>query len=68
LVSARTRLTKAEFRALARGDRRFLHLVDGGVSDNLGIRRITDYVAQPAASARCSSCSATAGRRCGGSS
>lgn len=44
--SARTRLTKSESLALAHGDRPFLHLVDGGVSDNLGIRRITDYVAR----------------------
>ena len=40
------RLTKGELDALATGERRFIHLVDGGLSDNLGTRRITDYVAQ----------------------
>jgi len=44
--SARVRLTKAELDAIATGERRFIHLVDGGLSDNLGTRRITDYVAQ----------------------
>jgi hypothetical protein len=31
---------------MASGQRRFIHLVDGGVSDNLGTRRLTDYVAK----------------------
>jgi NTE family protein len=44
--SARVKLTKGELGALATGERRFIHLVDGGLSDNLGTRRITDYVAQ----------------------
>jgi NTE family protein len=44
--SARVQLTKGELDALATGERRFIHLVDGGLSDNLGTRRITDYVAQ----------------------
>jgi NTE family protein len=43
---ARVRLAKAESEAMARGQRRFIHLVDGGVSDNLGTRRLTDYVAK----------------------
>lgn len=44
--SARVRLTKSELGAFTAGGRRFVHLVDGGLSDNLGTRRITDYVAQ----------------------
>jgi NTE family protein len=44
--SARVKLTKGELDALATGERQFIHLVDGGLSDNLGTRRITDYVAQ----------------------
>ena len=44
--SARVKLTKGELGALATGERRFIHLLDGGLSDNLGTRRITDYVAQ----------------------
>jgi NTE family protein len=43
---ARLKLTKRELDDFATGGRRFVHLVDGGVSDNLGTRRITDYVAQ----------------------
>lgn len=31
---------------MAGGRRQFIHLVDGGVSDNLGTRRLTDYVAK----------------------
>jgi NTE family protein len=44
--AARVRLVKGESEAIASGQRRFLHLVDGGVSDNLGVRRLTDYVAK----------------------
>lgn len=44
--SARVKLTKGELEAFATGERRFIHLVDGGLSDNLGTRRISDYVAQ----------------------
>lgn len=44
--SARVQLTKGELDALTADGRRFVHLVDGGVSDNLGTRRIADYVAQ----------------------
>jgi NTE family protein len=44
--AARVRLVKSESEAMASGQRRFIHLVDGGVSDNLGIRRLTDYVAK----------------------
>jgi NTE family protein len=44
--SARVRLVKGEFAALASGRRHYVHLIDGGVSDNLGTRRIADYVAQ----------------------
>jgi len=44
--NARMRLVKGEFAALASGNRRFIHLIDGGVSDNLGTRRIADYVEQ----------------------
>ncbi len=43
---ARVRLAKAESDSIARGQRRFIHLVDGGLSDNLGTRRLTDYVAK----------------------
>jgi NTE family protein len=44
--NARMRLVKGEFAALASGNRHFIHLIDGGVSDNLGTRRIADYVEQ----------------------
>ena len=44
--SARVRLVKGESESMASGQRRFIHLVDGGVSDNLGVRRLTDYVAK----------------------
>lgn len=44
--SARVRLIKQEQNALGRIGRRYIHLVDGGIADNLGTRRITDYVAQ----------------------
>ena len=43
---ARVRLVKGESESMASGQRRFIHLVDGGVSDNLGTRRLTDYVAK----------------------
>lgn len=35
-----------EFESIAGGRRPFIHLVNGGVSDNLGTRRLTDYVAK----------------------
>lgn len=44
--SARVRLIKQEQNALGQVGRRYIHLVDGGIADNLGTRRITDYVAQ----------------------
>jgi NTE family protein len=44
--TARVRLVKGESDSMASGQRRFIHLVDGGVSDNLGTRRLTDYVAK----------------------
>lgn len=44
--SARVRLIKQEQNALGQPGRRYIHLVDGGIADNLGTRRITDYVAQ----------------------
>ncbi|CAD5366731.1 NTE family protein [Rubrivivax sp. A210] len=44
--SARVRLVKGEFESMAGGRRPFIHLVDGGLSDNLGTRRLTDYVAK----------------------
>jgi len=44
--SARVRLIKQEQNALGHPERRYIHLVDGGIADNLGTRRITDYVAQ----------------------
>jgi NTE family protein len=44
--SARVRLIKQEQNALGQSGRRYIHLVDGGIADNLGTRRITDYVAQ----------------------
>lgn len=44
--SARVRLIKQEQNALGHPRRRYIHLVDGGIADNLGTRRITDYVAQ----------------------
>ncbi len=43
---ARVRMVKAESESMASGRRRWVHLVDGGVSDNLGTRRLTDYVAK----------------------
>lgn len=46
MVTARQRLIRDESEALASGEQRFLHLVDGGVSDNLGLRRIADYVVE----------------------
>jgi NTE family protein len=45
-ASARARLVQSESDSLARPDRRYLHLVDGAISDNLGLRRIADYVVQ----------------------
>jgi NTE family protein len=44
--TARVRMVKGESQSMASGQRRFIHLVDGGVSDNLGTRRLTDYVAK----------------------
>jgi NTE family protein len=44
--TARVRLVKQEMNALSLPERRYVHLVDGGIADNLGTRRITDYVAQ----------------------
>jgi NTE family protein len=44
--SARVRMIKQEQNALGHPGRRYIHLVDGGIADNLGTRRITDYVAQ----------------------
>ncbi len=44
--TARVRMVKGESESMASGQRRFIHLVDGGVSDNLGTRRLTDYVAK----------------------
>lgn len=44
--AARVRLVKGESESMASGQRRYIHLVDGGVSDNLGMRRLTDYVAK----------------------
>jgi|APFre7841882724_1041349.scaffolds.fasta_scaffold02628_4 NTE family protein len=44
--TARARLVQSEVDSLAASDRRYVHLVDGGLSDNLGLRRIADYVAQ----------------------
>jgi NTE family protein len=44
--SARVRMIKQEQNALGQPGRRYIHLVDGGIADNLGTRRITDYVAQ----------------------
>ena len=44
--SARARLVQSESDSLGRPERRYLHLVDGAISDNLGLRRIADYVAQ----------------------
>ncbi|MDX2220722.1 MAG: patatin-like phospholipase family protein [Burkholderiales bacterium] len=42
----RTRLARAEAEAVTQAKRAYLHLVDGGLSDNLGTRRIVDYVEQ----------------------
>lgn len=44
--SARVRMLKQESNAVGNEKRRHVHLVDGGIADNLGTRRITDYVAQ----------------------
>lgn len=44
--SARVRMIRQEQNAMGQPARRFIHLVDGGLADNLGTRRITDYVAQ----------------------
>jgi NTE family protein len=44
--TARARLVQSESESLAQPERRYVHLVDGGVSDNLGLRRIADYVVQ----------------------
>jgi NTE family protein len=44
--TARARLVQSESESLAQPERRHVHLVDGGVSDNLGLRRIADYVVQ----------------------
>lgn len=44
--TARARLVQSEVDSLAQPGRRYLHLVDGAVSDNLGLRRIADYVVQ----------------------
>ena len=46
IVTARARLVQSEAESLGRSDRKYVHLVDGGVSDNLGLRRIADYVVQ----------------------
>jgi NTE family protein len=44
--TARAKLVQSETDSLAQPGRRYLHLVDGAVSDNLGLRRIADYVVQ----------------------
>jgi NTE family protein len=44
--TARARLVQSESESLAQPQRKYVHLVDGGVSDNLGLRRIADYVVQ----------------------
>lgn len=44
--TARAQLVQSEADSLAQPGRRYLHLVDGAVSDNLGLRRIADYVLQ----------------------
>jgi NTE family protein len=44
--TARAKLVQSEAESLALPNRRYLHLVDGAVSDNLGLRRIADYVVQ----------------------
>ncbi len=44
--NARVRLVQSESESLAQSGREYVHLVDGAVSDNLGLRRIADYVAQ----------------------
>lgn len=46
VVTARARLVQSEAESLGRSERKYVHLVDGGVSDNLGLRRIADYVVQ----------------------
>lgn len=43
---ARDALVAAERARLAAPEKQYIHLVDGGVSDNLGLRRIADYVPQ----------------------
>jgi NTE family protein len=45
-TTARARLVRSEFDSFADDGKRFVHLVDGGLSDNLGLRRIADYVVQ----------------------
>jgi NTE family protein len=45
-VASRTRLVMDDMDQYSDPARRYVHLVDGGVSDNLGVRRIIDYVAQ----------------------
>jgi NTE family protein len=45
-ATARARLVQSEAQSLDRSERKYVHLVDGGVSDNLGLRRIADYVVQ----------------------
>lgn len=45
-ATPRARLVQSEVESLGRAERRYVHLVDGGVSDNLGLRRIADYVVQ----------------------
>jgi NTE family protein len=44
--TARAKLVQSEFDSFADDGKRFVHLVDGGLSDNLGLRRISDYVVQ----------------------
>lgn len=44
--TARVRLVRSELESFAHADRQFVHLVDGGVSDNLGLRRVADFVEQ----------------------
>lgn len=45
-ASSRTKLVLDEMDRYSDPDKRYIHLVDGAVSDNLGVRRIVDYVAQ----------------------
>jgi NTE family protein len=44
--TARAKLVQSEFDSFDDESKRFVHLVDGGLSDNLGLRRISDYVVQ----------------------